>query len=167
MKTGDTSLYLQSFVITVPVFMRKCISGTCSKFWDGQHKSIFRLSGKICAGWEFGFEFVDCVNSSHQTFSGFVSYISNKYRRFCDGNKFMSVPTFINWWFGWASAMKIDFRKGCNSCDDQCKILACDATKIGIGKQFFLYFTYMPDCEIYNILFLCEQNMVFLILIVW
>ena len=45
----------------------------------------------------------------------------------------MSVNTFINWWFGWASHMKIDFRQACIGCDNKIPLLACDGTKIGIG----------------------------------
>ena len=51
----------------------------------------------------------------------------------------MSVKTFIDWWFGWASRMKIDFRTPCDACDGIPKVLACDGTKIGIAfKSMFV-----------------------------
>ena len=42
---------------------------------------------------------------------------------------FMQLPRFIEWWFGWASHMKLDFRRKCSSCD----ILACDGTRLGVN----------------------------------
>ena len=43
----------------------------------------------------------------------------------------MCLPTFIDWFFGWASRMKIDFRQGCIWCEGKPAVLACDGTKIG------------------------------------
>ena len=47
--------------------------------------------------------------------------------------RFMSLPTVINWFFAWASRMKIDFRQRCSHCGDKSIILACDGTKIGMS----------------------------------
>ena len=68
--------------------------------------------------------------TSHQTFRGYVTIMNNKYARF-EGGNFMSVNTFINWFFAWASRMRIDFRRGCQQCGGVSKVLACDGTKLG------------------------------------
>jgi len=79
-----------------------------------------------------GWEFVDSVMSSKTTFAGFVSCYDNKYKRSSYDN-FMSKQTFIDWFFAWSSRMRIDFRKQCAACEGNIEILACDATKIGMG----------------------------------
>ena len=60
----------------------------------------------------------------------------------------MSLCRFIDWWFSWASHMKVDFRKSCPSCEN-CEILACDGTKLGVGFQHaFVDAIETPeDCE--------------------
>lgn len=79
-----------------------------------------------------GWEFVDLVMTSRQTFSGFVKFYKRKYKRAKSKKTFMSRNTFIKWWFSWASSMKINFRKKCFGCGDKLKCLAADGTKIGI-----------------------------------
>lgn len=81
-----------------------------------------------------GWEFVDAVMTSDQTFRGYVSVMNNRYRRYNDENvTFMSVNTFINWFFAWASRMNIEFREGCHYCFGAPSILACDGTKLGVS----------------------------------
>ena len=76
--------------------------------------------------------------NSKGTFKGFVNSLSNDYRRIANV-PFMSLQTFIVWFFAWSSAMKVDFREQCDWCGDKPNILACDGTKIGIGfKQLFV-----------------------------
>ena len=50
-----------------------------------------------------------------------------------DNALFMSVNTFICWFFGWASRMNIYFRVPCSYCGDSPNLLACVGTKLGIG----------------------------------
>ena len=81
-----------------------------------------------------GWEFVDGVMNSKQTFRGFVSCYNNKYERFSlNGGKFMGLQTFFIFLFGWASRIRNDFCKGCFWCKGAPKIIACDGKKIGIG----------------------------------
>ena len=81
-----------------------------------------------------GWDFVDTVMSFKQTFRGFVACQNNRYMRHDpNGPRFMSLPTFIDWFFARASRMKIDFRQRCSHCVDRSKILACDGMKIGIN----------------------------------
>ena len=46
---------------------------------------------------------------------------------------FMPVPTFIDWFFAWASGMKIEFCETSKWCDGKPSVLACDGTKVGIN----------------------------------
>ena len=86
--------------------------------------------------------------TNKQTFSGFSQFVSSRYTRSRSEIGFMSLPTFIEWFFGWASHMRIDFRKGCEICGDAPKVLACDGTKIGIGfKSMFVAPIETPDAE--------------------
>lgn len=69
-----------------------------------------------------------------QTFRGFVTCMNNKYKRWnANSLSFMSVNTFIDWWFGWASRMHVDFRVPCRACNGVSNVLACDGTKIGLS----------------------------------
>nr|XP_047124683.1 uncharacterized protein LOC124807139 isoform X2 [Hydra vulgaris] len=129
------NMYTDWEVIECDIFLRKCLSNTCTSYWDGCEDSVFCLSKSTCAGYELGWEFVDFVLSKG-TFSGFVSLYSNKYkRRSTSLLPFMSTQTFIDWFFAWASHMHIDFREKCHMCPEnqQIPVLACDATKIGIS----------------------------------
>ena len=72
--------------------------------------------------------------SSKQTFRGFAACQNNRFMRHDpSGPRFMSLPTFIEWFFARASRMKIDFRQRCSHCCDKSKILAYDCTKIGMN----------------------------------
>ena len=64
----------------------------------------------------------------------FVNCSNEKYKRLnlqCE--PFMSVLTFIDWFFAWASGMKIECRETCKWCDGNQSVLACDGTKVGIN----------------------------------
>ena len=72
--------------------------------------------------------------SSKQMFRGFVACQNNRYmRQDPNGPRFMSLPTFIDWFFAWGLRMKIDFRQRCSHCGDRIKTFACDGTKIGMN----------------------------------
>lgn len=135
-KDFEITLFMQQFSIVVPVYRLLCRNRCCTRLWNGEQECIFLLSRKVAAGWELGFEFVEQVQSAKQTFAGFVNVMKNKYHRFSlDFPSFMSLPTFISWWFAWASAMRIEFREPCSSCGAAPRSIGGDATKIGIGKK--------------------------------
>ena len=75
--------------------------------------------------------------------------MNNKYKRHNpNGQPFMSVPVFIEWFFAWASHMFIDFRQQCFGCEGRSKILACDGTGLGIGfKKTFVKPVETPELE--------------------
>ena len=87
-----------------------------------------------------GWDFVDNVMSSKQTFPGFAACQYNRYMRHDPkGPRLMILPTFIDWFFECASRMKISFRQRYSYCGDMSKILACDGTKIRMNfKNIFV-----------------------------
>ena len=118
----------------ITVYDRLCLSRRCVLKWTGESECIYRSLGKVSAGYELGWEYVDMVNTSKQTFQGFVTIMNNRYKsRGPESLPFMTLPTFIDWWFGWASNMRIDFREICNWCENGPEMLACDGTKVGLG----------------------------------
>ena len=92
----------------------------------------------FCNALFLGWNFVNTVMSSEQMFWGFVACQNSCYMRL-DPNwpRFMSLRTFIDWFFAWASRMKIDFRQWCSHCGDKRRILACDAGFQLIFEKWF------------------------------
>ena len=117
------------------VYGRTCMAGNCFRKYDGVEDSLFRSSTVIACGYEIGWEFMESVMSSRQTFSGYRKVIQSRYERVSSPFPFMSLNSFIKWWFSWASAMDIDFRQGCYSCGKDINILAADGTKLGITMK--------------------------------
>ena len=93
---------------------------------------MFRSTKAVSCGYELGWEFVEAVLASKQTFSGYRKIVQARYERLTSPCPFMSLNTFIKWWFSWAAAMNIDFIQPCFSCGNDVKVLAADGTKIGI-----------------------------------
>ena len=91
------------------------------------------------------------LNTGKQTFQGFATIMSNCYKsRGPESLPFMTLPMFIDWWFGWASNMRSDFREICNWCENGPEILACDGTKVGLGfaNAFVKSIESLEDCNI-------------------
>ena len=78
---GTTIIYSSVGAAEAKVFKLKCIAGSCIKAYDGAEDSIFRSSHMVACGSEVGWEFVELVLSSKQTFSGFVKIMQYKYER--------------------------------------------------------------------------------------
>ncbi|XP_076089236.1 uncharacterized protein LOC143059604 isoform X1 [Mytilus galloprovincialis] len=114
---------------------RECLAGCpgCLVKYSGAINSLPFLSKETAAGDEIGWDFIDHALNTHVTFSAFCKIMSNKYSRIYSSAKFMSVQTFISWWFSWSSKFKIDFRKQCYICKSNPIFLDCDGTKIGIS----------------------------------
>ena len=135
MSEGTAILCTQRVSFEIEIFKRICLDGNCVARWTGEKECIHRSSQKIAAGYEIRWEYVYSIKTSKQTFSGFAKLMNNRYQiRSEETIKFMSLPRFIEWWFGWASHMKIDFCKSCPSCEN-CNKLACDGTKLGVEFQ--------------------------------
>ena len=117
------------------VYDRHCqnYNPLCQLPYTGKEDCLHLLTSKTAAGDEIGWDFVDKVMKSQITFSGFCDLMTNHYRRLnVKSSPFMSVNTFLDWWFSWASKFKIDFRQPCYLCKERPRMLACDGTKLGI-----------------------------------
>jgi len=132
MPRGETIVYSTMGAAKGRLYERACMGGSCFRDYDGSEDSLFRSSTTVACGYEIGWEFVDSVMTSKQTFSGFVKVVKNRYTDYQSPCEFMSRNTLIKWWFSWASAMDLDFVQKCPSCGSDPKYLAADATKIGI-----------------------------------
>uniref|UniRef100_A0A7M5UHH5 HMG domain-containing protein n=2 Tax=Clytia hemisphaerica TaxID=252671 RepID=A0A7M5UHH5_9CNID len=136
-KKRTSTLYSMMSACDIEVIEKYCVCGKREE-WDGAEHSIYRSTRSTCAGYELGWQFVNTVLDSG-TFSGFISKMTYNYELSSSPRPFMSLQTFIKWFFGWASAMNIDFRMGCKGCGENPKVLACDGTKIGTNfKNVFV-----------------------------
>lgn len=137
--TKQTSRYLTIYTEHAPVrcnvVTKICLGGNCCVYWDeGESMAVHVLSAETAAGDEIGWSFVQKVMTSKETFSSFCQNMTATYKRRCPTSRgFMDPSVFIKWWFGWASNMKIDFRKPCPVCKFTPKQLACDGTRVGVG----------------------------------
>ena len=119
----------------INVYMLRCVTGSCTLKWKGANDHIYRISEAVCVGEEICWDFVDMVSSMKCNFSAFCFLMNLSYNRHNSARKFMSVKTFIRVFFSWVSNQCTEFREACNWCGFSPKILACDATKIGISAS--------------------------------
>ena len=98
---------------------------------------MFFYTSTTCAGDEIRWDFIHAVKTSKISFTGFCNEMTRVYKTtHTNGDPFMSVKTFIGWFFGWLSAFKIDFHKEIDPyCGHNPKMLACDGTHIGVSLQ--------------------------------
>ena len=87
------------------------------------------------AGSEIGWDFVQDVVSKKTSFKAYCDDMTRKYQTNNTlSTGFMSINTFLKWFFGWISNMKIDFRKEIDPvCGYNPKVLACNGTHIGVS----------------------------------
>ena len=130
-----SNLYTKICVIPVNIYQLVCVNKTCIIKWDGGDEDIFRVSKYICIGEELCWEFVDMVSTMKSNFNAFCKLMDNTYLRHQSTKKFMSAKTFRKLFFAWASNQDVEFRTPCKSCGFSPRILACDATKIGIHQS--------------------------------
>ena len=98
---------------------------------------MFFYTSTTCAGDEIGWDFIHAVKTLKISFTGFCNEMTRVYKTtHTNGDPFMSVKTFIGWFFGWLSAFKIDFRKEIDPyCGHNPKMLACDGTHISVSLR--------------------------------
>ena len=118
----DTILYTKIAPFLLKLHELVCQAGFCTVKWNGQVESIFRISTKVCAGYEILWKFQEIVRRIKCNFAA--------YRQ-----PFMSPKTFRKLFFSWASHQLIEFREVCHWCRESPKILAGYGTKIGISMQ--------------------------------
>lgn len=129
-------IYTANGPVIYTVQDRMCLrrSPDCTKeYFSFSTECIHFLSKETGAGDELGYEFIDHALNSHISFSAFCTMKNLQYKRvYCESANFMSVQTFLSWWFSWSSKMRIDFRQPCYICKNDPRFLACDGTKLGI-----------------------------------
>jgi hypothetical protein len=90
-------------------------------------------------GDELGYGFLDHMFKMSCSFSSFCDWMTATYESYSgDENcaSFVSVPTFIKWFFSWAAAFKLDFRQDVDPfCKHSSKVLACDGTHVGVSLR--------------------------------
>ena len=128
-------MYTKICSVSCKVFKIVCRNGKCIIKWNGCHDDVYRISSMVCAGEEILWEFIDMICSMKCNFAAFCSMMNMSYQRHQSEKMFMSPKTFRRLFFSWASHQHIDFRSPCNWCGFSPKILACDATKIGISQK--------------------------------
>ena len=136
---GTCNLYTHVGVAHIKYYGLKCNMNKCEKkFCDVSGTfSMFFYTNTTCAGDEIGWDFINAVKTSKISFTGFCNQMTWVYKTtYSDAQAFMSVKTFIGWFFGWLSVFKIDFRKKINPfCGHNPKILACNGTHIGVSLR--------------------------------
>lgn len=119
----------------VKVYKLLCNSGECCIPYCGSKDCLHFFSRQTCAGDEIAYDFVNRVISTKTSFSSYCSDMTRVYKSSYEGaGSFMSPGTFIKWFFSWAAAKKIDFRKEIDPwCGHNPQILAADATHVGVA----------------------------------
>ena len=147
------TLYTRIGAIPCHAYNLKCKSGKCQINFDetAAEQSIFFYSNLTCAGDEIGWDFVSLVEKTKTSFTAYCTEMTRRYQtNKVNAPKFMSGNTFVNWFFSWLSAMKIDFRKEIDPwCGHDPKVLACDGTHIGVNIKNMLLDkpVIMPDTK--------------------
>ena len=134
---GHSTLYTRMGPVRCSVFNLPCHNGTCElKFEEVAEEQGICFSSKVtCVGDEIGWDFVQDVVTKRTSFKAYCEDMTRKYQTNNPMSpSFMSINTFLKWFFGWMSNMKLDFRKEIDPvCGYHPKILACDGTHIGVS----------------------------------
>ena len=134
---GFATLYTCLGAIKCQCSNLKCTSGNCEiPYAEAAAEQDICFSTTVTCTWdEIGWDFIMDVLKKRTSFGAFCAEMSIK----CHTNNpmaapFMSINTFISYFFGWLSNMKIDFRKKVDpECSYQPQILACDGTHIRVS----------------------------------
>ena len=136
---GTGKLFTRVGVLTLKYYSIICEKKKCTISYEDLAKeaNIFFYSKNICAGDEIGWDFISAVKASKISFTSFCTQMTRQYRTtHKDAEPFMSLKTFIGWFFGWLSSFRIDFRKHIDPfCGHDPTILACDGTHIGVSVK--------------------------------
>ena len=127
----------------------KAKSNQCRVQYSGKEDGIHQWSKEICAGDEIGWDFVDSVINSKISFTAFVRRMTRSYATiYLQSPSFMSVSTFVSWFFSWAAAMKLDFRSTVDPwCQHAPKFLAGDGTHVGVALRHIDTNIRMEKCD--------------------
>ena len=126
-------LYTSTAAVLCNIYKLVCLNGGCILRWNGAAKYIFPLSAQVCVGNEIYWDFADLITTLKCNFSAFCHIMNANYARSGEkAGKFVCPKTFRSLFFSWAYYQKIDFRSPCHSCGNNPKMLAADATRVGI-----------------------------------
>ena len=112
---GFATLYTRLGAIKCQYSNLKCTAGNCEIPYAeaAAEQGICFSTTVTCAGDEIGWDFITDVLKKRTSFSAFCAEMSIKYRTNNPmAASFMSTNTFISYFFGWLSSMRIDFSKG-------------------------------------------------------
>ena len=135
------SVLLQG-AITVELYSMPCASPGCNQLLTykraAKKEGIFFLTSSTCVGEEIAWDFVNLVTKSHISFTAFCKEMTRRYKTTARNSRaFLSTKTFIDYFFAWMSAFKIDYT---SEVDPFCKhnppMLACDGTHVGLASKF-------------------------------
>ena len=132
---GKTTFYTLNCAIDCDVFKLVCPNDKCVVHWDGSSENIFRLSQQVAVAEQLLWDFVNRVVTTKCNFSAFCQNIDQIYTYSGSSKHFISAKTFLKVFFAWASNQGREFRRSCHWCGSAPKVLACDATKVGILCQ--------------------------------
>ena len=136
---GTGTLFTRNGPVAVKYYNLQCTQKVCQIDYRiaAQEQNVHMFTKNTCAGDEIGWDFVQQVKSTKCSFSAFCNEMTRKYQTTnIMSGPFMSPNTFIQWFFGWIAAFKLDFRKEVDPwCKYAPKMLACDGTHIGVSLQ--------------------------------
>lgn len=138
---GSGTVYGRTGPIHVNYFNLVCQQGLCEiPFTSSAEKNcMFMLTKKTAMGDEIAWDFYSMVKNTKCSFTAFCNDMTRRYQtNNIFAGPFMSPNTFIQVFFGWMAAHKIDFRKDPwidPWCKYQPKLLACDGTHIGVSVR--------------------------------
>ena len=117
----------------------KCNRAECDILvnYNPEEDGIHMYSNKTCMGDEIGYDFLARLMKDQCTFTSFCDDMTRNYKQMGeDAAPFASRETFVQWWFSWAAAMQIDFRKDADPwCKDHPSMLVGDGTHIGVSLK--------------------------------
>ena len=115
-------------------YQSKCGKAECEVLYDGSDDCIhfWKTPTAICA--ELGHKFMNDMVRNGTTFSRFCEEMTEVYQGYNPMLvSFVSVHTFIDWFFHFSACQEIDFRSSVDPwCGHDPKYLACDGTHVGI-----------------------------------
>ena len=138
-KEMDTVLYTRISALKCISYNLHCPNGSCHISYKepAEQRGLFFFTAKTAVADEVAWDFVRSVQKMKTSFRGFCNEMTTRYEtNQMPAYPFMSGNTFINFFFAWLSAFKIDFRKEIDpKCGYNPKILACDGTHIGVSSK--------------------------------
>ena len=136
---GSGILYTRNGPVKVEYYNLLCQQRICEVPYSrsAQEKCIFMSTKSTLIGDEIAWDFIQMVMHNKCSFTTFCNEMTQCYQtNNMMAGPFMSPKTFIQLFFGWMSAHKIDFRKEIDPwCMYTPKILACNGTHIGVSMH--------------------------------